>query len=452
MTRFSGLRVRIMLIVVIATIPTVGLILYEGQIERRQIAADTLRELLQLATLASGMQDRLIDDGHHPLIGLTQFPAVRDRNLDACRTLFGALLKGYDRYSNIGMVDRNGDVLCSGLPMKDPVNIATRPAFRDTIQRREFTIGSYQIGRITKKPILSLNCPVFDVSGQLQRVVFATLDISWLNQFATQIDLPPYSTLTVLDRNGMILIHQPNPEKWIGKSLKETALFKAVLARKGRGNIKATGLDGTPRLYAFSPLRGGSNNADAYVSVGVPTAVAYSKVTDSQSRFLTGLGIVLLMVLGLTWKSVHIFILRPVKNLANATARFAAGDQNVRSGLSYGIGELRELAHAFDQMVDTLQKRKAERDRAEKALRESEYLLRRVLDTNPNIIFVIDENENIILGNQTLAEFYGTTVNELKGITQRELHLRKKMSLDELETWLDPKQARFDNLTYLTIV
>ncbi len=159
MTRFSSLRVRLLLLVVMATIPMVGLILYTGLEERRNAAANTLRELLQLTRLASAIQDRLIDDGHRLLAGLTQFPAVRDRNLDACKTLFAAFLKGYDRYSNIGLVDQNGDVLCSALPMKAPPNRAAGPGFRRTIQTLKFTIGPYQIGRITGKAMLSLKKP-----------------------------------------------------------------------------------------------------------------------------------------------------------------------------------------------------------------------------------------------------------------------------------------------------
>jgi PAS domain S-box-containing protein len=433
---FSSLHVRLLLLVVIATIPMAGLILYTGLEERRYAAADTLRELLQLARVASAIQDRLMDDGRHLLASLAQFPAIHDRNLDACRTLLAAFLKGYHRYSNIGLVDRNGDVLCSALPMKDPVNIATGPGFQRTIQTRKFTIGPYQIGRITGKAMLSLNYPVFDAVDQLQGVVYAALDLGWLNHFAARAELPPDSTLTLLDRNGTILGRHPSPEKWLGKSLRESSIMKDILAQQGRGTAEATGLDGTTRLYAFSPLRGDSNSNDAYVLIGIPTTFAHAKVKRIEKRNLVGLGVIALLVLGVAWATSHMFIMRYVKALITATNRVANGDLSARTEFPYGRGELGELARVFDQMAATLEEREAERDRAEEAMRESEYLLRRVLDTNPNIIFVIDENENIILGNQALAEFYGTTVNELKGITQRELHLRKKMSPDELERWI----------------
>ncbi len=74
----------------------------------------------------------------------------------------------------------------------------------------------------------------------------------------------------------------------------------------------------------------------------------------------------------------------------------------------------------------------------------SEYLLRQALDTNPNITFVIDENEKIILGNQALADFYGITSDELNGMTQKELHHRQKMAPDELEKWLSDNRKALE--------
>ena len=221
MTRFSfsSLRVRLMLLVLLAVIPALVLILYTASEDRRREKTKVEENALQLARLASANQERLIEEGHHLLIGLAQIPAVRSLNSAACSRLFAGMLKQYPRYANLGAVDPNGNIFCSAVPLNRPLNIGDRPGIKRTIQTRDFTVGTYQIGLIVRKPILSLNYPALDKSGRLQAVVYATLDLTWLNQFAEAAKLPPGSTLTVIDPNGMILIHHPDPEKWVGKSM-----------------------------------------------------------------------------------------------------------------------------------------------------------------------------------------------------------------------------------------
>jgi PAS domain S-box-containing protein len=77
-----------------------------------------------------------------------------------------------------------------------------------------------------------------------------------------------------------------------------------------------------------------------------------------------------------------------------------------------------------------------ERKEVERRLKENQYMLRQVIDTSPDIIFVISKDEQIILANKSLAEFYSTTVGEIEGITQSELHRKFKMRTNELRKWL----------------
>jgi PAS domain S-box-containing protein len=426
MSRFSSFRVRLMLIIVLAVLPMAGLILYTGLEEQRYAAADALREAMQMTRFASDSQDRSIGEGHHLLSGLAQFPGLWDLNTDACRTLLVAMLKEYERYSNLGLVNRNGDVICSALPMKGLVNIANGPGFQRAMQTREFAIGTYQLGRITGKSMLSLNCPVFDAGGQLQGVLFAALDLGWFNQLAVQTNLPQGSTLKVLDSNGTVLVHYPNPKKWIGKSVAESPIFKAILAQQGRGTAEAAGSDGTPRLYAFTPLRGGHNSADAYVSVGIPTSVAYAKVKYIQNRNLTGLGIITLVVLGLAWAAGHMFILRHVKALVTATRRLAAGDFSVQSGLPYGKGELGQLAQSFDEMAAALKKRGAEVKRAEEALRESEEKYRSLVESTEDSIYLVDRNCTYLFMNKEYLKRFGIKRDKIIGRRYDEFHSKEE--------------------------
>ncbi len=85
-----------------------------------------------------------------------------------------------------------------------------------------------------------------------------------------------------------------------------------------------------------------------------------------------------------------------------------------------------------------------ERKQAEEALRNREYLLRNVLDTNPNIIFVKDRDSRILLGNEALARFYGTSLEQLVGRLHTDIHARLGVSPEDITQWLADDRAAID--------
>jgi PAS domain S-box-containing protein len=411
---FSSLRVRLMLLVLLAVIPALVLVLYTASEDRRREKANVQQNTLQLTRLASGNQERLIEEGRHLLIGLAQIPAVRSCNSDACNRLFAAMLKQFPRYANLGAVDPNGNIFCSAVPLSRPINIGDRPGIKRTIQTRDFTVGTYQIGLIVRKPILSLNYPALDASGHLQAVVYATLDLTWFNQFAADANIPPGSTLTVIDSNGIILVHHPNPEKWVGKPMSEAPLVKTILNQQTGGTTEIVGLDDVPRLYAFTPLRK-ATEAGGYLAIGIPTQIAFAEVNRILTRNLIWLGLVTVLALIAAWVFGDIFFVRQVNALLRMTQRLAAGDLKARSGLPFGEGEFGKLARAFDEMAGALEQYEVERKRSEEMLREERDKAHRYLDIAGVILVVINAKQEVTLINKKGCEVLGYSDDEIIG-------------------------------------
>ncbi|MCP4544295.1 MAG: response regulator [Chloroflexi bacterium] len=90
------------------------------------------------------------------------------------------------------------------------------------------------------------------------------------------------------------------------------------------------------------------------------------------------------------------------------------------------------------------------RDRAEAALRASEELLRQILDTSPNCVFVKDRQGRFILVNEAVVELYDIPADEIVGRTERDLAEMSKSSveaaersmMDDLEV-IESKQSKF---------
>ena len=104
---FSSLRARLILLVVIAVMPVLGLTFYTA-VEQRQLATVGVQETaLRLARLTSTQQGQMILGARQLLTGLAQLREVRQDNSAICSSFFAVLLKAYPVYSNMGAMDRD---------------------------------------------------------------------------------------------------------------------------------------------------------------------------------------------------------------------------------------------------------------------------------------------------------------------------------------------------------
>jgi signal transduction histidine kinase len=349
---FSSLRVRLWLLVFLALIPALGLMLYTASEQRRLAAVDAQEDALRVARLASSSQERLVEGAHQLLVALAQVPEVRSGQVGECNAFLAGLLTRYPLYANFGLADVEGDFFCSALPLSSPVNIADRAFFRSVLTTGDFAVGEYQLGRVTGKPTLNFGYPLLGDAGQLHAVVVAALDLSWLTHLLAEAQLPEGAVLLVIDRTGTILARYPNPDVWVGRSGVDDPLFRFILTQ-GEGTTELPGVDGVPRLYAFTRL-GGAAQA-GYVSIGIPQEIAYAPADRMLARNLAGMGGVGALALAAAWVGADVFILRRVNALVRATKRLSTGDLSVRTGLPPGQGELSQLAQAFDDMAAALE-------------------------------------------------------------------------------------------------
>ena len=370
----ASVRTRLLLLVLLAVIPALGLTLYTNLEERQLRKAQVQEHALRLSRIVSADHERLIEDARQLLVALARLPAVRDRNRAACSALFADLLTQHSSYANLAVIDADGNVFCSALPMTGQVYAGDRAYFRHARETLDFAIGEYQVGRITGKATVNFGYPVLNDADHVRAVVVAALDLAWLNALASQAGLPTGSMLTVIDRHGTILSRYPDQAKWVGKPMPESLVLKAIAAQQGPGTTEASSEDGVSCLFSFAPLGGAAQSASPYVSIGIPTAVAFAGANRILARNLVALGLVAGLALAAAWVGGNLFIVRQIQALVGATKRVAAGELGVRTGLPEGHGELSQLAGAFDRMAESFQEAH-ERRLLEEELRRKNYQL-----------------------------------------------------------------------------
>jgi signal transduction histidine kinase len=366
---FAGLRFRLLFLVLLAFGPMLGLVLYTYSEQMQQATLRAEDEALRLARLAAIDQQRLIDGARQLLVAVAQLPSVQNFDAAICEQFLSHLLKQYPLYENIGAVTTGGDIYCSAVPFPTAINVGDRPWYLHTIRSRGFVAGDYIVSRITGKPILATSYPVVDDAGHMRAVVFAGIDLQWLDEFVAQAQLPAGSTVTLVDHSGIVLTRYPDPEGWRGQSL-PAELLEPLIAQ-GEGVADEIGLDGVRRLYAFTGVCCLASG-DIYLRVGIPSDVALAEPKRDLTRNLATFGGMFLVCLAMAWGGSSLFVLRPLDRILDAIRRFDAGDLGARTNQAHVEGELSQLAHAFDEMAATVEAREIERDRTEDALRQEQ--------------------------------------------------------------------------------
>ena len=381
---FSRLRVRLLALVLLAILPALGLVLYSGLEQRKLARQESEANARRIVKLAAAAQKQHVEASRQILATLAQLPQVRPERAEECRALFTNLLQLHPVYANIGALDAAGNVFASAVPPTTPhLHLGDRSYFKRAKETGRFAVGDYQIGRITGRPTLNMAHPLRD-NGRFLGIVFAALDLKWLNQMAARADLPDGATLTLVDRTGTILVRYQNPDpgrNWVGLTVTNNPAVMKFLATGSEVAGVSRGLDGMKRLYASTALSRTGGLPDAHVFVGIPVSAAYAAANRMMRQNFIFLGIVSLLALAAAWSGGDFFVLRQVRGLVDAARRLGRGDLKARSGVEPGPGELGQLAAGFDDMAASLERHIGELERAQAELKSlNEQLEQRVLD------------------------------------------------------------------------
>lgn len=392
---FSSLRFRLILIVLLASIPAM-LLTVNHSIEDRSAATTRIKaETVQLTQLTVANQEQWVESARQLLIALGNLHSVRNRNSTECSEFMAQIKKNYPLYANLFADTPDGDQFCSAVPMKQEINAAQRAWFKRAVSSRDFSIGDYQIGPVSGLPVIVAAYPVYDENGSLQAVVSASIDLAWLNEQSAKTQLSPGATFRIIDQKGTILVRNPDPQMWVGQSFPEADIIKKQL-NQHEGTIETEGVDGVRRFFAFAPVHSGNVETGLFVSNGIPASIAVTEINQILVRDLTGLSIPIFLMLVIAWFVSDAFVMSYVNTLIKATKRLGAGDLSVRTGLKYDKGEVGELARSFDGMVESLHEKEAQRKYAEDALKKSEEKFKTVADFAFEMEYWLDPQQELV--------------------------------------------------------
>ncbi|GEO98033.1 sensor histidine kinase [Methylobacterium haplocladii] len=347
------LTARILLLVLLALAPAVAVQVYNEQ-DLRNARAETVRSAAARGAQAVAADLAQFADGARQVLDiLAEEPAIRDRDAAAC-TPFLASVAGRLTGSNIIVVtDAAGSVVCNSKgAAPGSYSLADRSYFKTVMATGRSAIGEYVIGRGSGRPTIQFAHPLRHGADGITGLINLGFDPEWLSQRLSQAGLPRDAAITVVDRNGSVLVRLPDTTAWIGRRVPDD--FEAAL----KGAVAAGGVTEMPDLYGTLRITGAvrpQGSLDGItVSVGLSRDAAFADIDAANRRgvVLIVAGIVVALLAALA--GGRAFIRRPVQRLLRAAHAWRGGDLGARSGLK-GSSEFGELGQAFDTMAAALQ-------------------------------------------------------------------------------------------------
>jgi diguanylate cyclase (GGDEF)-like protein len=164
--------------------------------------------------------------------------------------------------------DEHGTWLASsGSALPGGPNLADRAyfLFHQTHPDRELHISAPVISRFTHKWVVPVSRRINHPDGSFGGVALATLDVDYFNTFYQSLDLGHDGAMALITDEGVMLVHRPFNQRYIGKNISTSVLYQSYLASDtSKGKVFKFEQDGTTRWTSYHSL----DNYPLFVAAG----------------------------------------------------------------------------------------------------------------------------------------------------------------------------------------
>lgn len=346
-----SLRFRLTLLVLLASLPSLGLLFVTASQQRDDALAagrDEARRLVQLVAADQRGLNRNIELG---LTALASLPELQGSESSACTEFLQNLpASGTEpstssaasdyridnaTYRQVAVVNQDDSIFCRGgssVTVITPEDVAVLHAtFRD----RRLTFGNYRADPTTGGLLVTFGYPVIREDGQGVRVILASLEVTALTTFARQARLPPGAFVTIFNNEGTLQQRYPPDDVPVGASIEGTPIIDQTIGIAPDPDVppEEQEIDGESYIFEIQELFliGSIDGAGrTFVMVALPEEAIVRRANEKFNENLGKLGIVALVAMVAAWIGADLFVSRDsearksvIRNLYNV---FSTGD------------------------------------------------------------------------------------------------------------------------------
>jgi len=402
----TSIRTHLIFLVLISVLPALGIIIYTGLDRQQRDIKMAENDALQALHSLAYDHERAVESARHFLITLVKIPDIYNLKVSASSRLLGELEKQNLLYGNIFVVDAKGMLSSSAIPTA-PMDLRYRKYFQDVLRTKNFSAGEYAVGRIIHRPVIHFAYPVFDTGKHFKGVIAVAIDLEHYAEAFTRTKLPEGSVFGIYDHKHIRLYRSQESKKYAGV-IDSPHMIRHMTSGPAEGVFTAVGVDGVKRLNAYKRFYlKDSTSPYLFMRVGIPEETALADAKKTLFVNITLLCLAFIIALVSAWFVGNIMIARRLNRLVDASRQLGHGDLTVRTALDHSEDELGQLAYAFDEMADALERNETSRKRTEEVLKESEEKYRNIFENAVEGIFQTTPEGRYISVNPAFARMIG---------------------------------------------
>ncbi|QSY96882.1 HAMP domain-containing protein (plasmid) [Rhizobium bangladeshense] len=353
------MRLKLVAVAVAALAPVVAMLFYNEVALRHQRNEEVRTSAAQAARQASSEVERIIEGLHALLVSVSAMPSVRHLDVQVCNDALKSVAESIPNIRTIFVAGIDGRPICGSMAFPEGVVFSDRDYFRQTLETKDFSVGTYTQSRLSDRPVLPLAMPLME-GDTIKAVIISGIRLDWLQNRITERGVAPGNAVTIADGKGTIVAHVPSPEQFVGTVVPEE--YRRLIHAEQPDVIEITGQDGTARILGYRPIALPSN--PLYVSAGFSKPEAFAPIDRATlMNTLAIIGGALFAFLAAIFIGNR-FILAPISRIADVMEKWRSGQTTARTGMK-GPDELGLVGATFDRLLDELEERRRQNQEAE---------------------------------------------------------------------------------------
>ncbi|MEM5367157.1 diguanylate cyclase [Paraburkholderia azotifigens] len=232
-----------------------GAILYQARVDALNRARETSRNLALLAERDIERNFELYDLSMQAVIEGLRDPEVRGSSPHLQRlALFDRAATA--RYLTAMLViDASGNIILdAGSDTPRSGNFADRPYF--TVHRDDPSVGLYISDPYRSRlrdgsPSIALSRRISNPDGSFAGIVVIAVDLNYFRTLLGGLSLGPHGAISLIGRNGVMIMRQPYDAKIIGRDISQASTFRRFRTAPEGSFSETSSIDSVRRLYAY---------------------------------------------------------------------------------------------------------------------------------------------------------------------------------------------------------
>jgi GAF domain-containing protein len=356
-------RVKILMVIGLAvTLPLFALTWFWTQDLQARARASLEQEQANLTELVGDQVGAMVEDVQRLLETAARIPALRDGARGEVEAILGRIETAAGRLSgrHLLVVRRDGVVVGSRGPAATEglTSVANFSAFRRAVETRAFAAGDPDPGSPLGAGLVDFWQPLVDSEGAMVRLVGLALEGRVFAGAWERLRLANGSAVVLLSRGGRVVAQTPAADGGFGRDLSQLTLWGQIQQQGSGSGLGVLSEDGVARVYGYRLIPGPS----WYLAIGVPSQLAEARTRPALSWTATGVLALLVVGLALGGWWVAETLTEPLRAVAGAARRLAAGEADVPVARA-GPPDLDALATDLERIRQMVVEQRAALDR-----------------------------------------------------------------------------------------